>query len=121
RLSAVIGKKRAEAEVSLGIERIFSYAAWTDKYDGAVHNPPFRNVALAMKEPIGTVGILCPPDAPLLGFLSLAMPAISAGNTVIAIPSEKYPLITGDLYQIFETSDLPDGVVNIVTGRAAEL
>jgi aldehyde dehydrogenase (NAD+) len=121
RLSAVVGKKQAEAEVSLGIERIFSYAAWADKYDGAVHNPPFRNVALAMKEPIGTVGIICPADVPLLGFLSLAMPAISAGNTIIAIPSEKYPLITGDLYQVFETSDLPGGAVNIVTGRAAEL
>ncbi len=121
RLSAVVGKKQAEAEVSLGIERIFSYAAWADKYDGAVHNPPFRNVALAMKEPIGTVGVVCPADAPLLGFISLVIPAISTGNTVIAIPSEKYPLITGDLYQVFETSDLPDGVVNIVTGRAAEL
>jgi len=121
RLSAVIGKKQAEAELRLGIERIFSYAAWADKYDGSVHNPPFRNVALAMKEPVGTVGVICPLDAPLLGFLSLVMPAISAGNTVIAIPSEKYPLITGDLYQVFETSDLPDGVVNIVTGRTAEL
>jgi aldehyde dehydrogenase (NAD+) len=121
RLSAVVGKKQAQAEVRLGIERIFSYAAWADKYDGAIHNPPFRNVTLAMKEPIGTLGILCPADAPLLGFLSLVMPAISAGNTVIAIPSEKYPLITGDLYQVFETSDLPDGVVNIVTGRTAEL
>jgi len=121
RLAAVVGKKQAEAEVSLGIERIFSYAAWADKYDGAAHNPPFRNVALAMKEPIGTVGVVCPADAPLLGFISLVMPAISTGNTVIAIPSEKYPLITGDLYQLFETSDLPDGVVNIVTGRAAEL
>jgi len=121
RLSAVVGKKQAQAEVSLGIERIFSYAAWADKYDGAVHNPPFRNVALAMKEPIGTVGVVCPAGVPLLGFLSLVMPAISAGNTVVAIPSEKYPLIAGDLYQVFETSDLPDGVVNIVTGRAAEL
>jgi aldehyde dehydrogenase (NAD+) len=121
RLSAVVGKKQADAEVSLGIERIFSYAAWADKYDGAVHNPPFRNVALAMKEPIGTVGIVCPADAPLLGFLSLVMPVISTGNRVIAIPSDKYPLITGDLYQVFETSDLPDGVVNIVTGRVAEL
>jgi aldehyde dehydrogenase (NAD+) len=121
RLSAVVGKKQAQAEVSLGIERIFSYAAWADKYEGAVHNPPFHNVTLAMKEPIGTVGIICPIDTPLLGFLSLVMPAISAGNTVIAIPSEKYPLITGDLYQVFETSDLPDGVVNIVTGRATEL
>jgi aldehyde dehydrogenase (NAD+) len=121
RLSGVVGKKQAEAEVSLGIERIFSYAAWADKYDGAVHNPPFRNVALAMKEPIGTVGVICPADAPLLGLLSLVMPAISTGNTVVAIPSEKYPLITGDLYPVFETSDLPDGVVNIVTGRATEL
>ena len=121
RLSAVVGKQQADAEVSLGIERIFSYAAWADKYDGAVHNPPFRNVALAMKEPIGTVAVVCPTDAPLLGFLSLVMPAISTGNTVIAVPSEKYPLITGDLYQVFETSDLPDGVINIVTGRATEL
>jgi aldehyde dehydrogenase (NAD+) len=121
RLSIVVGKKQAEAEVELGIERIFSYAAWADKFDGAIHSPPFRNVTLAMKEPIGTLGILCPADAPLLGFLSLVMPAISAGNTVIGIPSEKYPLITGDLYQVFETSDLPDGVVNIVTGRGADL
>ncbi len=121
RLSDIVGKKQAEQEVSLGIERIFSYAAWADKFDGAVHNPPFRNVALAMKEPIGTVGVVCPADAPLLGFLSLVMPAISMGNTVIAIPSEKYPLITGDLYQVFETSDLPGGVVNIVTGRMPEL
>ncbi len=121
RLAAVVGTKQAEAEISLGIERIFSYAAWADKYDGAVHNPPFRNVALAMKEPIGTVGVICPADAPLLGFLSLVVPAISVGNTVIAIPSEKYSLITADLYQVFETSDLPGGVVNIVTGRTSEL
>jgi aldehyde dehydrogenase (NAD+) len=121
RLSAVVGKKQAEAEVSRGIERTFSYAAWTDKFDGAVHNPPFRNVALAMKEPIGTVGIVCPVDTPLLGFLSLVMPAICTGNTVIAIPSEKYPLIAGDLYQVFDTSDLPGGVVNIVTGRGTDL
>jgi aldehyde dehydrogenase (NAD+) len=121
RMSAVVGQKQAEAEVRMGIERIFSYAAWADKFDGAVHHPPFRNVTLAMKEPIGTVGVLCPTDAPLLGFLSLVMPAICMGNTVIAIPSEKYPLIIGDLYQVFETSDLPGGVVNMVTGRAGEL
>src|SRR5712664_417002 len=121
RLSDIVGKKQAEQEVSLGIERIFSYAAWADKFDGAVHNPPFRNVTLAMKEPIGTVGVICPADTPLLGFFSLVMPAISMGNTIVAIPSEKYPLITGDLYQVFETSDLPGGVVNIVTGRMPEL
>lgn len=121
RLAQVVGKQQAEAEVSLGIERIFSYAAWADKFDGAIHNPPFRNVTLAMNEPVGTIGIRCPSEAPLLGFLSTVMPALALGNTVIAIPSEIYPLIAGDLYSLFETSDLPAGAVNLVTGRAAEL
>jgi aldehyde dehydrogenase (NAD+) len=121
RLAAVVGQKQAESEVRLGIERIFSYAAWADKFEGTVHDPPFRNVTLAMREPIGTLGIACPVEAPLLGFLSLVMPAAALGNTVIAIPSEAYPLITGDLYQIFETSDLPGGAINMVTGRPAEL
>ena len=80
-----------------------------------------RNVALAMNEAIGAVGIICPTEAPLLGFLSLVMPAIVAGNTVVAVPSERYATIIGDLYQVFDTSDLPGGVVNIVAGRPAEL
>jgi len=121
RLSDLVGKQQADAEVTASIERIFSYAAWADKYEGAIHNPPFRNVTLAMQEPIGTIGILCPPEAPLLGFVSAVMPALAVGNTVVAVPSEIYPLITADLYQIFETSDLPAGAVNIVTGRPAEL
>jgi aldehyde dehydrogenase (NAD+) len=121
RLAAVVGEKQAAAEVDLGIERIFSYAAWTDKFDGAVHNPPFRNIAIAMHEAIGAVGVVCPVEAPLLGFLSLVMPALAMGNTVVAIPSEAYPLITGDLYQLFDTSDLPGGAVNIVTGYASQL
>jgi aldehyde dehydrogenase (NAD+) len=121
RLATVVGQEQAEEEVRYGIERVFSYAAWADKFDGAVHNPPFRNVALAMNEPIGTVGIVCPAEAPLLGLLSLVMPALAMGNTIVAIPSERYPLITGDLYQVFETSDLPGGAVNLVTGRSAEL
>ncbi len=121
RLSAIVGEKQADREVDLSVERIFSYAAWADKFDGAVHNPPFRNIAIAMNEPIGTVGVICPSDAPLLGFLSLVMPLLAVGNTVIAVPSEKYPLITGDLYQLFDTSDLPGGVVNIVTGYVSQL
>jgi len=121
RLACAVGQKGAETEVTRGIERIFSYAAWADKFDGAVHNPPVRNVSIAMNEAIGTVGILCPREMPLLGFLSTVMPAIAMGNTVVAVPSEIYPLITADLYQVFETSDLPGGVVNIVSGRSAEL
>jgi aldehyde dehydrogenase (NAD+) len=121
RLGAALGEPQAAAEVNASIERIFSYAAWTDKFEGAVHNPPLRSIAIAMNEPIGTVGVICPREAPLLGFLSLVMPAIAAGNTAIVVPSETYPLITGDLYQLFDTSDLPGGVVNIVTGYASEL
>ena len=121
RLAEVVGDKQAAAEVATGIERIFSYAAWADKFDGAVHNPPFRNIAIAMNEPIGTVGVVCPAEVPLLGFLSLVMPLLAAGNTVIAVPSERYPLITGDLYQLFDTSDLPAGAVNIVTGYTSQL
>jgi aldehyde dehydrogenase (NAD+) len=121
RLATAVGEAQAAAEVNSGIERIFSYAAWADKFDGAVHNPPFRSIAIAMNEPIGTVGIICPREAPLLGFLSLVMPVIAMGNTVIVVPSETYPLITGDLYQLFDTSDLPDGAVNIVTGYSSQL
>jgi aldehyde dehydrogenase (NAD+) len=121
RLTSAVGEKQAAAEVQLSIERLFSYAAWTDKFDGAVHNPPFRNISIAMNEPIGTVGIVCPTNEPLLGFFSLALPLISAGNTVIAVLSERYPLIASDLYQIFETSDLPGGAVNLLTGRSSEL
>ena len=74
-----------------------------------------------MNEPIGTVGVICPAEAPLLGFLSLVTPLLAVGNTVIAVPSEKYPLITGDLYQLFETSDVPGGAINMVTGYASQL
>ncbi len=121
RLATAVGEAQAAAEVSLGIERIFSYAAWADKFEGAVHDPPFRNVTIAMNEPIGTVAIICPNDAPLLGFLSLVMPVLAMGNTAVVIPSETYPLITGDLYQLFDTSDLPGGAVNIVTGYQGQL
>ena len=121
RLASAVGEQQAIREVTLGIERIFSYAAWADKFDGAVHNPPFRNIAIAMNEPIGTIGVICPFEAPLLGFLSLVMPLLAVGNTVIAVPSEKYPLIAADLYQLFDTSDLPSGAANIVTGYVSQL
>ena len=121
RLARVVGREQAVQEVELSIERIFTYAAWADKFDGSVHNPPMRNVTLAMNEAVGTIGVICPTEAPLLAFFSLVMPAIAAGNTVVAVPSERYATVIGDLYQVFDTSDLPGGVVNIVAGRPAEL
>src|SRR6202167_3388399 len=86
RLASAVGESQAVAEVSSGIERIFSYAACADKFDGAVHSPPFRSIAIAMNELIGTIGIICPLEAPLLGFLSLVLPVIATGNTAIVIP-----------------------------------
>lgn len=120
-LARVVGKQQADRETTLAAERIFSYAAWTDKFEGMVHNPPMRNVTLAMREPVGNMGIVCPPEAPFLALLSLVLPTIAMGNTVVAVPSEDYPLIIRDLYQLFDTSDLPGGVVNLVAGRTSVL
>ncbi len=106
----------AATEVQATISRLFSYASWADKFEGVVHRPPLRGVVLAMKEPIGVIGMACPTEHPLLGFISLVAPAIAVGNTVVVIPSQQSPLSATDCYQILETSDLPDGVVNIVTG-----
>ncbi|HEX6288738.1 MAG TPA: aldehyde dehydrogenase family protein [Herpetosiphonaceae bacterium] len=106
----------AALEVERTIERLFTYAAWADKYDGAVHRTPFRNATLAMPEPIGVIGIACPDEYPLLGCVSLLAPAIGMGNAVVLIPSERHPLSATDLYQVLDTSDVPGGVVNIVTG-----
>ena len=110
-----------ELEVEATISRLFTYAAWADKHDGAVHHTPIRGVTLAMNEPVGTIGIAAPEDHPLLGLISLIAPAIATGNTVVALPSERNPLAAIDFYAVLETSDLPDGVVNIVTGHKDEL
>ena len=104
------------AEVEECVQRLFTYGAWADKYDGLVHQVPLRGVALAMNEPIGVMGVVSPDDAPLLGLISLIAPAICVGNTVVAIPSERFPLAATDFYQVLETSDVPSGVINIVTG-----
>jgi aldehyde dehydrogenase (NAD+) len=119
RLVQQTGCSRADAgnEVQATLSRLFSYAAWADKFEGAVHRPPMRGITLAMHEAIGVIGIACPDEYPLLGFVSLVAPAIAMGNTVVAIPSEPSPLSVTDFYQVLETSDLPAGVVNIVTGE----
>lgn len=123
RISAMTGASSADAksEVEASVSRLFTYGAWADKYEGTVHNPPLRGVALAIPEPLGVVGVICPPEAPLLGFISLVAPLIAMGNRVVAIPSEPHPLSATDFYSVLETSDVPGGVINIVTGSADEL
>ena len=115
------GVSAAAAEVESAIRRCFYYAAQADKFDGAVHATKSAHVTLAMPEPFGVMGIACPNGTPLLGFLSLVLPAIAMGNRVVALPSQNQPLAVTDLYQVFDTSDLPGGVVNIVTGVRDEL
>ena len=122
RLAAMGGSAGAgKAEVEAAIRRIFHYAAWADKYDGRVHATRQRNVTLAMNEPYGVMGIVCPDQSSLLGFISLVMPAIAMGNRVVAVPSQMHPLAATDFYQVLETSDVPAGVINIVTGKRDEL
>ncbi|HEX4574168.1 MAG TPA: aldehyde dehydrogenase family protein [Gemmatimonadales bacterium] len=118
RIAAMTGQDRASGrrEVEVAIARLFTYAAWADKYDGAVHQVPIRGVTLAMHEPTGVMGIACPEPYPLLGFVSLVAPALAVGNTVVAIPSEAYPLAATELYTVVDASDVPAGVINIVTG-----
>jgi aldehyde dehydrogenase (NAD+) len=101
RLEMMTGRAAGDcsAEVGTTIKRLFAYAAWADKFDGRVHATPLRGVTL------------------LLQFVSLVAPAIAMGNAVVAVPSERYPLSATDLYQVLETSDVPAGVVNIVTGE----
>jgi aldehyde dehydrogenase (NAD+) len=106
-----------EEEVRESIQRLFHYAAYADKLGGVVQETTLYGVTLAINEPVGVIGIACPDEFPLLGFVSLIAPAIVRGNTVVVVPSPDSPLCATDLYQVFDTSDLPGGVVNIVTGE----
>lgn len=110
-------EKKAADEVELSLRRIFYYAAQADKFDGAVHSTKSRHVTLAMNEPWGVMGIVCPNEAPLLSLISLVLPAIAMGNSTVVVPSSRHPLIAADFYQLIDTSDVPGGVINIVTGE----
>ena len=121
RIAAMTGVKNPEKEVAASIDRLFHYAAWADKYDGLVHQPPMHGITVALNEPLGVIGIICPNEAPLLGLISLVAPAIALGNRVVVVPSQAHPLSAIDLYQVLDTSDLPGGVVNIITGSADAL
>ncbi|KAB2675749.1 aldehyde dehydrogenase family protein [Brucella tritici] len=115
--STGINEKKAEEEFETALRRIFYYAAQADKFDGAVHSTKSRHVTLAMNEPWSVMGIVCPDEAPLLSLVSLVLPAIAMGNRTVVVPSSRHPLIAGDFYQVLDTSDVPGGVVNIVTGE----
>ena len=114
----------ARREVEAVIDRWVYYAGWSDKYTqlfGSV-NPvagPYYN--FTVPEPTGVVGVVAPEEPALLGLVSRIAPAIVGGNTVVAITSEKHPLAGITLGEVFETSDVPGGVVNLLSGIKAEL
>jgi aldehyde dehydrogenase (NAD+) len=94
------------------------YAAFADKYGGQVKETPFYGLTASLNEPVGVIGMVCPKDFPLLGFVSLVGPAVVRGNTCVVCPSQEHPLAATDLYQVLDTSDLPGGVINIITGNS---
>jgi aldehyde dehydrogenase (NAD+) len=123
RLQQLLGCKSNEAqqEVDSSIQRCFHYAAWADKFEGVLHQPPQGLLVPVLNEPLGVIGLICPDENPLLSFLSILLPSLAAGNRSIVIPSPSYPLIANDLIQVMETSDIPAGAVNLISGNPAEM
>ncbi len=120
-LATARGPAEAEAEWQAAIDTLFSAAAWADKFDGAVHAPPIKSITLALHEAVGIVGVVAPDPQPLLGLLQLVAPALALGNRVVAVPSRSLPLVAAELYALLDTSDLPGGALNLVTGPVDEL
>ncbi|MFO1449769.1 MAG: aldehyde dehydrogenase family protein [Opitutaceae bacterium] len=118
------GLTAAAREVGATVDRLIHYAGWADKYEQLLGNvnpvaAPYFNFTVT--EPMGVIGILAPAEAPLLGLVSLIAPAIVSGNTVVALASEAKPYPAIVLGEMLATSDLPGGVVNLLTGFRKEL
>ena len=121
RLNAMTGGRNGKAEVNASIDRLFTWAAWADKFDGATRGVPLRGVALAMREPVGVIGAFCPDEAPLLGLVTVLGAAMAMGNRPVLVASEPFPLAALEFTQILETSDVPGGVANVLTGVHGDL
>jgi aldehyde dehydrogenase (NAD+) len=119
--STGVSAAKSAREVEASVARIIYYAAWADKYDGAARAPQGRMLSVILNEPWDVMAISCPDENPLLSFVSLVMPALAMGNRVVVTPAPRQPLAALDLYQVFDTSDVPGGAVNIVTGDRDQL
>jgi acyl-CoA reductase-like NAD-dependent aldehyde dehydrogenase len=122
--STGISAAKAQREVTLAIDRLVYFAGWTDKYQqvfGSVNPVATSHFDFTTPEPTGVVVVLAPDEPSLLALVSLAAPVVLSGNAAIVIPSEKFPLPAATFAEILATSDLPGGVVNILTGKRAEL
>ena len=117
-------KAAASREVTATIDRIVHYAGWTDKYEqilGSVNPVASAHFNFTVTEPMGIIGVIAPDDAPLLALVSLILPAITSGNSVVALASTTQPYPGILLGEMLATSDLPGGVVNLLTGQRSEM
>ncbi|WP_158965562.1 aldehyde dehydrogenase family protein [Chachezhania sediminis] len=120
-LDAASGRGDGVSEVEATLDRLFTAAAWADKFDGRIAGVPLKGVALATRVPVGVLGILCPEEAPLLWMVTALASAMAMGNRVVLAACEGAPLVATEFYQVLDTSDVPGGVANILTGAQADL
>lgn len=116
--------EEAEADVNASIDRLIYYAGWTDKYQqvfGSVNPVASSHFNFSLLEPTGVVSVLAPAHSPLLGLISVIAPVIAGGNTCVVHASEEYPLPAVTFGEVLNSSDVPAGVVNILTGIRTEL
>ena len=117
-------KAKAEKEVNLSIDRLIYYAGWCDKFQqifSAVNPVASSHFNFSVPEPTGVVSVIAPQDDSLLGLVSVIAPVIAGGNTCIVLASENKPLCAVTFAEVINSSDVPGGVVNILTGKSAEL
>ena len=119
-----IHHQTAQKEVEMSIDRLIYYAGWTDKYQqvfGSINPVASNHFNFSMPDPTGVVNIAAPEKSPLLGLISVIAPVIAGGNSCVVLASKKYPLSAVSFGEVLETSDVPGGVVNILTGFKDEL
>ncbi|MGR3502408.1 aldehyde dehydrogenase family protein [Pseudaestuariivita sp.] len=121
RIDDLTGAKGGKAEVVACLDTLFSAAAWADKFSGEARSVPIRGLALALREPTGVVGVLCEGASPLLGLVKPMAGVMAMGCTGVFVASEAFPLAATDFYQVLDTSDVPGGVVNILTGAHGDV
>jgi len=116
--------EQAESEVSASVDRLVHYAGWADKYQqifSSVNPVASKHFNFSVLEPVGVVGLLAPEKYPLLGLISLMAPVLVGGNTCVVLGSESNPLSAISFTEVLGTSDVPAGVINVLTGKRSEL
>ena len=120
-INHMTGTRGGAKEVEAAIDRLFTCAAWADKMDGRSVDTPAPGLTLTLRQPVGVIGALCPDEAPLLGLVSVLGPIMAMGNRAVLIASEPFPLAALEFVQVLETSDVPAGVVNLLSGCHEDL